>query len=154
MMKNYENQNENLALISKIDKIDNRKHMSLSPAKLINSDTQIMNSSFNNINNTTISTKNLSKMVNLHNFTDYQVAQINQNNKLMADKLDRTESEIKNFYNPNDVKNQKYLSKQISRHNKKHKLLKTMTNLTKSQSDVYKNAQNAFKHELLRQIMY
>jgi len=46
------------------------------------------------------------------------------------------------------------LKNQVSRYNKKNKLLKTMTNLTKSQSDIYKNNQTEIENELLRQIMY
>eukprot|EP00801_Mesodinium_rubrum_P002868 Mrub_02868.p1 GENE.Mrub_02868~~Mrub_02868.p1 ORF type:complete len:505 (-),score=141.39 Mrub_02868:76-1464(-) len=151
-MKKYDDQNENLSLISKIEKIDNRKNMSVSRLKQPVYYNQILSSPFNE--NSYQNSKNHSKIVNIHSFTDHQVAEINNNNRLMASKLEKAESDIKHLYSGGGGgggDKQEYLCKQISKHNTKSNLLKKMMSLTKSASDVFSN-QPSIDNEMLQQI--
>lgn len=69
----------------------------------------------------------------------------------MANKLENAESTIKHLYSDNSLNQQQYLSKQISKYNVKNKLLRKMTNLTKSFSNAFSN-QPSIDSDMLKQI--
>jgi len=97
-MRNMDLMNENLSLMNKINSIEQRDKNT--------------NRSF---------TPN--KPPKMHEFSDHQVIQINNTNKILANKLNKVNNTINNKHINNDIQ---YLSKNVSKFGKKENLLQTI----------------------------